>query len=207
MKTWLRSAVASAARLATGVHRLDSAPAGDRPAIYFANHTSHLDFVVVWAALPGPAREKLSPAAAEDYWGRTALRRRVACALFQAVLIPRAGITRENHPVDRLAAALEAGRSVLIFPEGTRREDGTVGEFRAGLWHLAKRFPQAPLVPVLLENLNRIMPKGTLLPVPLIAQARFREPLILAPGESKPEFLTRARAALVGAPVESVPLP
>ncbi len=198
MMTMIRSGVAAAARLATGVHRLPCAPCGTDPVIYFANHTSHLDFVVVWAALPGPAREKLSPAAAEDYWGRSALRRRIACGLFQAVLIPRAGITRENHPVDRMAAALESGRSVLIFPEGTRRDDGTVGEFRAGLWHLAKRSPQAPLVPVHLDNLNRIMPKGTLLPVPLIAQARFREPLAFVPDEAKQEFLTRTRAALLG---------
>lgn len=205
MNAWLRSAVASAARLATGVHRLPSAPCGTTPAIYFANHTSHLDFVVVWAALPGPAREALSPAAAEDYWGRSAWRRRIACGLFQAVLIPRAGITRENHPVDRLAAALEAGRSVLIFPEGTRREDGCVGDFRAGLWHLAKRFPQAPLVPVFLENLNRIMPKGVLLPVPLIAQARFREPLPFDPHASKTDFLARARNALLGVNASASP--
>ncbi len=198
MRALLHSMVANVARLATGVRRLPEAPCPAGPAIYFANHTSHLDFVVVWAALPGPAREKLSPAAAEDYWGRTALRRRIACGLFQAVLIPRAGITRENNPVERMAAALEAGRSVLIFPEGTRRDDGCVGEFRAGLWHLAKRFPAAPLVPVYLENLNRIMPKGTLLPVPLIAQARFREPLVFAPEEPKNELLARARCALLG---------
>lgn len=193
----MRRLFAAAARLATGVRRLPEPPCPAGPAIYFANHTSHLDFVVVWAALPAAARENLSPAAAEDYWGGSALRRRVACGLFQAVLIPRAGITRENHPVDRLAAALEAGRSVLIFPEGTRREQGEVGEFRAGLYHLAKRFPDAPLAPVYLENLSRIMPKGTFLPVPLIAQAHFRAPLRFDPEEPKPALLERARAALL----------
>jgi 1-acyl-sn-glycerol-3-phosphate acyltransferase len=99
--------------------------------------------------------------------------------------------------VDRLATALEAGRSILIFPEGTRREDGGVGEFRAGLHHLAKRFPAIPLVPVYLENLSRILPKGSFLPVPLIAQAHFREPIRFDETEPKSTFLTRAREALI----------
>ena len=195
-----RAFIAGLARLCTGVRLLPAAPHGGGPAIYFANHTSHLDFVVVWAALPAAERELASPAAAEDYWGRTALRRRVACGVFQSVLIPREGITRENNPLDRLGAVLEQGRSIIIFPEGTRRQDGEVGEFKAGLYHLARRFPGIPLVPVHLENLSRIMPKGTLLPVPLIAQARFRQPMHLGEGEPKPEFLKRARAALLDEP-------
>ncbi|HCN76296.1 MAG TPA: 1-acyl-sn-glycerol-3-phosphate acyltransferase, partial [Verrucomicrobiales bacterium] len=184
-------------RLVTGVRLLHAAPHGAGPAIYFANHASHLDFVVVWAALPAEARELASPAAAEDYWGRTALRRKVACGIFQSVLIPREGITRENNPLDRLGAVLEQGRSVIIFPEGTRRQDGEVGEFKAGLYHLAKRFPNIPLVPVHLDNLSRILPKGSLLIVPLIAQAHFRAPIHWREGEPKPDFLRRARAALL----------
>lgn len=192
----LRSITAALTRLITGV-RLWEEPPCEGAAIYFANHTSHLDFAVVWAALPPAARENLSPAAAEDYWGRSRWRRWVACRLFQAVLIPREGITRVNHPLDRLAEALAAGRSLLIFPEGTRRTDGAVGEFKAGLFHLAKRFPEVPLVPVHLENLNRIMPKGAFLPVPIIAQARVRPALRFELGETKLAFLQRARAALL----------
>jgi 1-acyl-sn-glycerol-3-phosphate acyltransferase len=195
---WLRPAVAGLARLITGVRQLRRAPCGEEPAIYFANHTSHLDFAVVWAALPGSAREMLSPAAAEDYWGKSAFRLKVACGLFQAVLIPREGITRENHPIERLAAVLKAGRSVLIFPEGTRRSDGRVGEFKAGLHHLARRFPELPLVPVQLENLSRVLPKGAFLPVPIIGQARFREPIRFDREEPKALFLARARLALLG---------
>jgi 1-acyl-sn-glycerol-3-phosphate acyltransferase len=193
----LRGITASLSRLITGVRRLPHAPCGGKCAIYYANHASHLDFAVVWSALPSDAREKLSPAAAEDYWAKTRWRRWVACRLFQAVLIPREGITRSNNPVDRLATALEAGRSILIFPEGTRREDGSVGEFRAGLHHLAKRFPAIPLVPVYLENLSRILPKGSFLPVPLIAQAHFRDPIRFDETEPKSTFLTRAREALI----------
>jgi len=195
----IRRLLASLTRLATGVRLLPSTPHGAGPAIYFANHASHMDFVVVWAALPDEVRELTSPAAAEDYWGETSLRRRIACDLFQAILIPRQAVTRHNHPVDRLGEALEAGRSVIIFPEGTRSAGGETTEFKSGLYHLAKRYPEIPLVPVQLENLSRILPKGSLLLVPLIAQARFGEPMRLLGGESKPDFLTRARAALLDA--------
>lgn len=194
----IRRLVAASTRLFTGVRRLPASPHGIGPAVFFANHTSHLDFVVVWAALPHQVRQTTSPAAAEDYWNKSALRRWLACRVFQAVLIPREGISRANHPVDRLAACLQAGRSVLIFPEGTRRaEDGSVGEFKGGLYHLAKRFPDVPLVPVHLDNLNRVLPKGALVPVPIIAQAHFFDPIHLLDGETKPAFLRRAREAIL----------
>lgn len=192
----MRSVLAAIVRLVTGVRKLPESPHGEGPAIYFANHASHMDFVVVWAALPDEERERTCPAAAEDYWSATRLRRCIACDLFRAILIPRREVTRANHPAERLGAALEAGHSVILFPEGTRSENGETGEFKSGLYHLAKRYPGIPLVPVHLENLSRILPKGTLLPVPLIAQAHFRTPLHLEPGESKPVFLARARAAL-----------
>ena len=193
----MRRTIASLTRLFSGVRLLHRSPHGDGPAVFFANHTSHLDFAVVWAALPHEVRALTSPAAAEDYWSKSKLRRWIACELFQAVLIAREGITRENNPLERLAACLESGRSILIFPEGTRRTDGEVSTFKAGLFHLARRFPQIPLVPVHLDNLNRIMPKGAWVPVPLIAQAHFREPILMSEGEAKADFLARARAALL----------
>lgn len=194
----MRSLLAALVRLATGVRLLHELPHGTGPAIFFANHASHMDFVVVWAALPDEVRERTHPAAAEDYWTANALRRWVACGVFRAILIPRRDVCRSNHPVDRLGIALEAGDSVIIFPEGGRRETEEPGPFKSGLYHLARRYPDIPLVPVHLENLSRILPKGTKLPVPLIAQARFLEPLRIEPGEAKPGFLARARQALIG---------
>lgn len=193
----LHSAIAAAARLFTGVRRLPCTPHTGGPAIYFANHTSHLDTLVIWAALPGDARRLTSPVAAEDYWAATPVRRWLADQVFQAVLIPREGIQRQNNPLDRLSACLEGGRSILIFPEGTRRQDGQVGGFKSGLFHLARRFPELPLVPVYLDNLSRILPKGALVPVPVIAQAHFREPVYFSDAEPKQAFLDRARAALL----------
>lgn len=189
--------IAAATRLFTGVRCLSVPPQGDGPAIYYANHTSHLDTLVIWSALPCAQRLLTSPAAAEDYWSASALRRWVAKELFQAVLIPREGITRGNNPLDRLAGCLESGRSILIFPEGTRRTDGEVGPFKSGLYHLARRFPQLPLVPVFLDNLARVLPKGTLLPVPIIVQAHFCAPIHFDEKEAKQAFLDRAREAML----------
>jgi len=192
-----RRFIAGLIRLVTGVRQLPAAPHGEGPAIYFANHASHMDFAVVWAALPEPIRDLASPAAAEDYWGATEVRRRVACGLFRAILIPRRNVSRENHPVDRLVPALEEGRSIILFPEGTRGDGDEPAAFKSGLYHLARRCPEIPLVPVQLENLSRILPKGSRLPVPLIAQARFLRPIRLESGETKPAFLARARNALL----------
>ncbi len=194
----MRRLLAGFVRLATGVRLLPAAPHGGGPTIYFANHASHMDFVVVWAALPDDIRDLASPAAAEDYWTATPLRHHIACQWFQAILIPRTAVTRSNHPVARLGAALEAGRSVILFPEGTRSGSDGTAAFKSGLYHLARRHPGIPLVPVQLENLSRILPKGSRLPVPLIAQARFLDPIHLLPGESKPDFLARARSVVAG---------
>ena len=192
----IRNLLAGLLRLATGVRRLPVTPHGDGPAIYYANHASHMDFVVVWAALPDRVRENTCPAAAEDYWGATALRRKIACKIFHSILIPRREVNRSNHPVDRIGVALDSGRSVIIFPEGTRGDGDEPSEFKSGLYHLARRYTEIPLIPVHLENLSRILPKGSLLPVPLIAQARFLPPIHLESKEPKPHFLARARRIL-----------
>jgi 1-acyl-sn-glycerol-3-phosphate acyltransferase len=193
-----RDAIALLARLITGVRRIaDSAPPGT-PRIYYANHSSHLDFVVIWAALPPPFRNRVRPVAAADYWDRDPVRRWLASKVFNAVLIPRGKVTRDDDPIGKMGAVLEAGHDLIIFPEGTRSLDGRLAEFRPGIHALAKRHPQAELIPVYLENLNRILPKGEILMVPLIGNAIFG-PTCPSPrdGEPRADFLVRARAALL----------
>ncbi len=194
-----RWGVAKLIRLATGiVGRPPPVPAGAQ-AIYFANHSSHLDFLSIWAALPDAYRTATSPVAAADYWGAPAWRRRLAEDVFQAVLIARRERpTKEDNPMERMARVLESGRSLLIFPEGTRGNGEAVAAFKPGLYHLARRFPGAVLVPTYLENLNRILPKGRLLPVPIIGRLEFREPVELGEDEDKAAFLERARTAVTG---------
>jgi 1-acyl-sn-glycerol-3-phosphate acyltransferase len=102
-----------------------------------------------------------------------------------------------SDPLGPLERLLEEGRSILIFPEGTRGTDEVVA-FRSGLFHLARRFPDVDLVPIYLDNLSRILPKGSWLVVPITCTARFGTPLRLIPGEEKAAFLSRARNAVIG---------
>ena len=167
------------------------------PAVYFANHTSHLDFVAIWAALPEAVRARTRPVAGRDYWEKTPLRRRIAGGFFRAVLIERQRVTVASNPLEPMLAALAAGDSLIVFPEGTRSLDGQVHPFKPGLFHLARARPGLPLVPVHLQDLNRILPKGDSLPVPLIARLAAGPALHLQPDEPKQPFLDRARAALL----------
>jgi 1-acyl-sn-glycerol-3-phosphate acyltransferase len=169
-----------------------------RQRIYFANHGSHLDTILLWAALPPDLRARTHPVAAADYWGKTGFRRHIAIKVLNAVLIDRKGIGRQKGgPLAPLIERLEAGESLIIFPEGTRADARLPGEFKAGLYHLATRFPRAELVPVFLDNLRRALPKGSLFPVPISCVVRFGAPIALEPGEDKADFLARSRDAIV----------
>jgi 1-acyl-sn-glycerol-3-phosphate acyltransferase len=165
-----------------------------RQRIYFANHSSHLDTILLWAALPPDLRRATHPVAAADYWGKGALRRYIATKVLNAVLIERKG---SRAPLEPLEAVLEAGESLIIFPEGTRAFEKLPGAFKPGLHHLARKYPEAELVPVFLDNLRRALPKGSLFPVPISCVVRFGAPVELQPGEDKAAFLTRARDAVV----------
>lgn len=167
------------------------------PFILFANHSSHLDFAVIWAALPESVRARVRPVAGRDYWDRDAIRRWLAVQVFRAVLIERQNVTVTTNPLAPMLAALAKGESLIVFPEGTRNPDGEIRPFKPGLYHVARARPEIPLVPVLLDNLNRILPKGHVLAVPLIAHLSVGTPLNLKPGEPKHEFLARAQSALV----------
>lgn len=163
--------------------------------IYFANHSSHLDTILVWAAMPTDLRRRVRPVAAADLWGKGRLNRHIALNVLNAVLIDRQ--TRSSNPLEPLEQALSAGDSLILFPEGTRGTSELPGDFKPGLYRLAESFPHVELVPVFLDNLRRALPKGSLVPVPLSCVARFGEPMHMLADEPKNEFLARARAAVV----------
>lgn len=165
--------------------------------IYFANHSSHIDAVALWSALPPDLRARTRPVAAADYWNRDAIRRYVALKGLNAVFIERTRTDPSIDPLQPLVAALERGDSLILFPEGTRNVQALPGPFKTGLFHLATRFPEVELVPVYLENLHRCMPKGTVFPVPLICTVRFGAILSRIADEDKTAFLERAREAVV----------
>ncbi len=165
--------------------------------IYFANHSSHADTLALWAALPASLRANTRPVAARDYWGKGGLRRRIAEGELNVVMIDRAREDPNADPLEPLREALTNGFSLIMFPEGTRNPQPLPNPFKAGLYHLAQQFPEVELVPVYLDNLHRAMPKGAILPVPIISSVRFGAPIRLLPGETKEGFLERARSAVI----------
>jgi 1-acyl-sn-glycerol-3-phosphate acyltransferase len=164
--------------------------------IYFANHTSHGDFVLLWSALPPALRAMTRPVAGADYWLKGALRRWLITRVFRGVLVER-GVEKTSDPMAMMLGALDAGDSLIIFPEGTRNLGDGMLPFKSGLYHLARQRPAVELVPVWLENLARVMPKGSLVPVPLLCSVSFGAPIRLEAGEEKDAFLQRARQCIL----------
>jgi len=169
-----------------------------RQRIYFANHASNGDFVLVWAVLPPRLRARTRPVAAADYWLSSKLREFIGRSVFDAVLIDRKRTEGTPEPVAQMAQALDEGASLIIFPEGTRNTtDESLLAFKSGLYHLARSRPNVDLVPAWIDNLNRVMPKGEIIPLPLICTVTFGIPLRVAEDETRDDFLDRARSALL----------
>ena len=197
--------ITSAARLLTGARALWL---GCTPQpvqrLYYANHSSHGDFVLLWASLPDELRRRTRPVAGADYWQRDGVRCYLINKVFNGVLIDRERATPETNPLQPMLDALDQGDSLILFPEGTRNlEDGLL-PFKSGLFHLASARPQVELIPVWIANLNRVMPKGRALPLPLLCTLSFGELLEQVENESKAAFLERARNALLALAPEEV---
>jgi 1-acyl-sn-glycerol-3-phosphate acyltransferase len=163
--------------------------------VYFANHTSHLDAIVLWASLPTELRRLTRPVAAKDYWEKGFARRFMA-RTFNALLIDRTDIKVHQSPVDLMLREIGEQQSLIVFPEGSRNPHPGIGEFKSGLYYIAKKRPDLELVPVHIDNLNRVLPRGEFLPVPLLSLVTFGPPIWLENGEPKLEFLTRARESV-----------
>jgi len=165
--------------------------------VYFANHTSHLDALVIWAALPSNVRERTRIIAAMDYWESGPIRRYCAKKLFNAILIDRENVSIRNTPIQVMINEMKDEYSIVMFPEGGRTSGETVGEFKSGLYYLCKKRPDLELIPVWLDNMNRILPRGKTFPVPMLSRVVFGPPMWLEQNESKDIFLDRARQAVL----------
>jgi 1-acyl-sn-glycerol-3-phosphate acyltransferase len=200
----IATALAAACRLISGSAVVwHSDPNADVQRIYFGNHSSHLDFIVIWSALPPRLRRFARPVAGRDYWEQGTIRRYLANQVFNAVLIQRHDSgsvdvqTAARASIQRMAEEMGDRNSLIVFPEGTRSLNGEIGPFKSGLYHLFRLRPDAELIPVHLANLNRILPKGEALPVPMLSRVVFGPRLQASVDDDKQEFLTKARAALI----------
>ena len=190
-------ALATLARLITGAQgHWYGAPPKAEQRIYFANHQSHFDWVLIWAALPRDLRAMTRPIAARDYWTSSKLKHWITREIFNAVYVSRQRVDDED-PLEPLMEALRSGDSLVIFPEGTRGNKADPASFKAGLYHLAEAFPDVQLIPAWIDNVQRVMPKGEVVPVPILCSVTFGAPLALQPAEDKRAFLDRARQAVI----------
>ena len=189
--------ISFAARLVTGAQgHWKGCPPEALQRIYFANHQSHFDWVLIWAALPEDLRVRTRPIAARDYWTAGRFKHWLTREVFNAVYVSRQR-TDDQDPLEPLQAALGSGDSLVIFPEGTRSNKGEPLPFKSGLYHLAAQFPDVQLIPAWIDNVQRVMPKGEVVPVPILCTVTFGAPMQLLPGEDKRDFLTRARDAVL----------
>ena len=196
VSAWLIVAIA---KLLTGVRAIwsGSTPKAEQT-LYFANHTSHGDFVLLWATLPADLRALTRPVAGQDYWLASKLRRFIGEDVFNALMIRRDGSGEGANPVEQMTEALQGGDSLIMFPEGTRNTgDEILLPLKSGLYHLARACPQVRLVPVWIENLKRVLPKGMLVPIPLACSVRYGAPIVLGEHEDKASFIARARQAML----------
>ncbi len=266
-------------RLLTGAQaRWYGCPPKAEQRIYFANHQSHADLVMIWAALPEELRSITRPIAARDYWANTPVKRWITTEVFNAVYVERAATTPPaaapsvevpppaaaepappagriepsmepllpmslpfadtsvevmnevqgqldlpappppppapapaapapepeaapvqpaTDPLAPLIEALRSGDSIIIFPEGTRGHTGEPQKFKSGLYALATMFPEVVLVPAWIDNVQRVMPKGEIVPVPILCSVTFGAPIRVEEGEERRPFLDRARAAVI----------
>ena len=184
-------------RLLTGAQaRWLGCPPKAEQRIYFANHQSHADLILMWAALPEELRSITRPIAAKDYWTTSAFKKWITTAVFHAIYVDRVK-TSEQDPLEPLIEALTNGDSIILFPEGTRGNHEEPQAFKSGLYNLALKFPQVVLVPAWIANVQRVMPKGEVVPVPILCSVTFGTPIQLGEGEDRSAFLVRARQAVL----------
>ena len=164
--------------------------------IYFANHQSHADLVMIWAALPLELRNVTRAIAAKDYWTKTPFKQWLTTAVFNVIYVSR-DRTSDEDPLEPLFEALNNGDSIILFPEGTRGFTGTPQPFKAGLYNLTTKFPGAVLVPTWINNVQHVLPKGEVVPVPVLCSVTFGTPIALQEGEERHAFLERARNAVI----------
>ena len=174
-----------------GIDRL--AALSDGPVIFAPNHHSHLDTPTMLTSIPEPWRYKVFVAAAADYFFKTHLTSAASALALGAIPMDRSKVSRRT--ADQAADLIEAGWSMLIFPEGGRSPDGWGQPFRGGAAYLSSRCG-VPVVPVHLEGTGKILRKGAKRPTPSHVRVTYGTPLRTGEGESTNRYAERIERAV-----------
>ncbi|SFH95432.1 lysophospholipid acyltransferase family protein [Planctomicrobium piriforme] len=147
------------------------------PAVVIANHNSHLDAIVLMTLFGMQRLKSVHPVAASDYF----LKNRWL-AWFSTQIIGISPLDREvagirKDPLAGICEGLSRGDILILFPEGSRGEPEKLAEFHTGIAHIAKRFPQVPIVPVFMHGLGKALPRGEGILVPFFVDVFVGEPV------------------------------
>lgn len=146
------------------------------PAIIVANHNSHLDTLVLMTLFPLRRLAQLRPVAAQDYFFRSAWLKWFSLRVLGIIPLDRAVRHSHQHPLKAVCEALERGDILILFPEGSRGAPEQLGEFKAGIAHLARLHPTAPIYPIFVHGLGKSLPRGEALLVPFFCDVFIGEP-------------------------------
>lgn len=168
-------------RLYCGLHVTGSTHFLELPRfILIANHNSHLDVLLLYSLLPARDICRTHPVADEPYFARHALVHALVNFLFQPVWICRGKAGRHDDPLREIRERIERGHNIILFPEGTRGHPGEMQAFKSGLGRLVQQLPNVPIVPVFLSGPERVLPKGSLVPLPFWSQVLIGPPQFCA---------------------------
>ncbi len=147
------------------------------PAIVVANHNSHLDAIVLMTLFGLRRLKSVHPVAAADYFLKNRWLAWFSTEIIGIHPLQRNMAGVRNDPLAGICAGLDRGDILILFPEGSRGEPEQLAEFRTGIAHIAKRYPQIPVTPVFLHGLGKALPRGEGLLVPFFVDVFVGEPV------------------------------
>jgi 1-acyl-sn-glycerol-3-phosphate acyltransferase len=162
--------------LGLNVRRREQLPT-QGPAVLVANHNSHLDAVTLMTLFPLRMLPKLRPVAAQDYFFRNPLLKWFALHIMGILPLDRKVKSKRTHPLAGINEAIDQGDIVIVFPEGSRGDPEQLGDFKGGIAHIAKKNPEAPVIPIFMHGLGKALPKGETLLVPFFLDVFVGEPI------------------------------
>lgn len=150
----------------------------DGPAIIIANHNSHIDTLLLMSLFSVSKINKIRPVAAADYFCNTKFKKFIFENLIGIIPIERK-ISKENISTlfSGIFNALDNNEIIIIYPEGTRGNDNKINKFKSGVAHIAKAYPNVPVIPIFINGPDKILPKIDAILVPFISDVYIGEPL------------------------------